>query len=220
MNPTLLGFALGWIGSMPLAGPVSILVVKRGLAGRARCGIALAIGAALAETGWCAAALFGYGALLDRWTWMRPAAGAIGGALIFGLGLRMLLGRTLVRDDPTGPEAPRRSWPREFALGFSIVLVNVSVLLSWLGILAALHALGLNARLDAAAGADPAYRLSFVAGVPLGIVAWFAILLWLMGHTGTRLRGELIGRAVRVLGGLLCIAGTWALVVMGRRLFG
>ena len=151
---------------------------------------------------------------------MRSAAGAVGGALIFGLGLRMLLGRTLVRDDPAGPEAPRRNWPREFALGFSIVIVNVSVLLSWLGILAALHALGLNAQLDATAGADPAYRLSFVAGVPLGIVAWFAILLWLMGHTGARLRGELIGRAVRVLGGLLCIAGAWALVVMGRRLLG
>jgi threonine/homoserine/homoserine lactone efflux protein len=203
---------------MPLAGPVSVLVVKRGLAGRARCGIALAVGAALAETGWCAAALFGYGALLDRWTWMRPAAGAGGGLLIFGIGGRMLLGRGLVRDDPGGPEAPRRSWPREFVLGFSIVLVNVSVLLSWLGILAALHALGLNERLDSAAGADPAYRVSFVAGVPLGIVAWFTLLLWLMSHTGSRLRGELIGRAVRVLGGFLCLGGVWALLLVGRRL--
>jgi threonine/homoserine/homoserine lactone efflux protein len=220
MNPTLLGFALGWIGSMPLAGPVSVLVVKRGLAGRARCGIALAIGAALAETGWCSAALFGYGALLDRWSWMRPAAGAVGGTLMIGIGLRMLLGRALVRDDATGPEAPRRSWPREFILGFSIVLVNVSVLLSWLGILAALHALGLNARLDSAAPADHAYRLSFVAGVPLGIVAWFTLLLWLMAHTGSRIHGDWIRRAVRVLGGVLCAAGTWALVVVGRRLFG
>lgn len=218
MSPTLLGFALGWLGSMPLAGPVSVLVVKRGLAGRARCGIALAIGAALAETGWCAAALFGYGALFDRWTWMRPAAGAVGGALMIGLGLRMLLGRALVRDDPTGSEAPRRSWPREFVLGFSIVLVNVSVLLSWLGILAALHALQLDSRLDSLTDASHAYRLSFVAGVPLGIVSWFTLLLWLMGHTGARVRGEWIGRAVRVLGGVLCVAGVWALILVGQRL--
>jgi threonine/homoserine/homoserine lactone efflux protein len=217
MNPTLLGFLLGWLGSMPMAGPVSVLVVKRGLAGRVRCGMALAIGAALAETLWCAAALFGYGALLDRWAWVRPAAGGVGAVIMTILGLRLLLGKPLVRDVQNGPDAPRRSWPREFVLGFSIVLVNASILLSWLGILAALHALGMDTTLQLGSGSH-APRLSFVAGVPIGIVSWFSVLLWTMRHTGTLVREDWIGRAVRVLGVVLLAGAAWALFMVVRSL--
>lgn len=213
MNAGLLGFGLGWLGSMPLAGPVSALVVKRGLTGRARHGLALAVGAALAETGWCAGALLGYGALLDEWAWLRPAAGAVGGALVLVLGLRILFrhaGEALPTHLPT---APRRGWVGEIVLGFSLVVVNPVVLLSWAGVLAALHAVGVEPTTGQA-------RLQFGAGVPAGIVAWFTLLLWLLRHTGSRLGRALLHRALRVIGVLLCAAGLWALTVAARRLVG
>jgi threonine/homoserine/homoserine lactone efflux protein len=213
VNPTLLGCALGWLGSMPLAGPVSALVVKRGLSGHARHGFALAAGAALAETGWCAGALLGYGALFDRWYWLRPAAGAVGGALVLVFGLRLLLGRRGEAPPPHLPPAPRRGWFGEIVLGFSLVVVNPGVLLSWAGVLAALHAVGLEP-------ASQQTRLQFAAGVPAGIVAWFALLLWLLRHAGSRLGRTLLPRALRLLGALLCAAGLWALTVATRRLTG
>lgn len=213
MNPTLLGCALGWLGSMPLAGPVSALVIKRGLTGRARHGFALATGAALAETGWCAGALLGYGVLLDRWVWLRPAAGAVGGALVLVLGLRLLLRRDGEAPPSHLPSATGRGWFAEIVLGFSLVVVNPGVLLSWAGVLAALHAVGLEP-------ATRETRLQFAAGVPAGIVAWFTFLLWLLRHTGSRLGRSLLPRALRLLGALLCGAGLWALTVATRRLTG
>ena len=213
MNPVLLGFALGWLGSMPLAGPVSALVVKRGLTGRTLHGLMVATGAALAETGWCAAALFGYGALLDRWDWLRPAAGAVGGVLLVTLGLRLALGRHARELTQVSPTTARRGWVGEFILGFSIVTVNISVLLSWLGVLAALHALGIELITRDA-------RLQFITGLPLGIMAWFSLLIWLLGHTRTRISHDWVGRALRVLGVVLSGAGVYALVMVAHVLWG
>ena len=213
MNAALLGCGLGCLGSMPLAGPVSALVVKRGLTGRARHGVALAAGAALAETGWCAGALLGYGALLDRWLWLRPAAGAVGGALMLVLGVRLLRGHGGAAPAPHLPSTSRRGWPGEIVLGFSLVVVNPAVLLSWAGVLAALHAVGLEPTGGQA-------RLQFAAGVPVGIVAWFTLLLWLLRHTGSRLGRALLPRALRLLGALLCAVGLWALTAATRRLTG
>ena len=45
----LAGFARGFIGSMPVAGPVAVLVVSRSLEGRLRDGALIGLGSALAE---------------------------------------------------------------------------------------------------------------------------------------------------------------------------
>jgi threonine/homoserine/homoserine lactone efflux protein len=49
--PVALGFAFGFVGSIPVAGPIAALVLSRGLEGRARSALSLAAGAALAEAG-------------------------------------------------------------------------------------------------------------------------------------------------------------------------
>ena len=210
---TVLGFALGWIGSMPLAGPVSAIVVERGLTGRARHGMAVAAGAALAETGWCAAALFGFAALLDRWAWVRPAAGSLGGALMVMIGIRLLfLRRALELPAPPAGAPPHHVYISEFFLGLTIVVMNVSMLLSWLGILAALHALHLEP-------VTRETRLNFTAGVPVGIVSWFTLLLWLLRHTHARVHPAFLGRLLRVLGGVLCAVGFYALGMVAWKLW-
>jgi threonine/homoserine/homoserine lactone efflux protein len=223
MTGGALGFVVGWIGSMPLAGPVSALVIKRGLTGRPRHGMAIATGAALAESGWCTVAIFGYGALLDRWAWARPGTGLLGGVIMLAIGLRLIRGRftgpalpepspagereepTTSPPGPTGAVSGRWIFVREFFLGAGIVVINVSMLVSWLGILAALHALH----------AEPAAqraRLEFIVGVPLGIIAWFGLLLWALGHTRARVRHERLAGALRLLGVLLCTVGASALL--------
>lgn len=82
----LLGFAIGWVASMPVAGAVSIFVCRRGFAGRYDHGLALAAGAALIEAGWCLAILFGAGELLDYWPRTANVAEILGSLLLVGLG--------------------------------------------------------------------------------------------------------------------------------------
>jgi threonine/homoserine/homoserine lactone efflux protein len=195
---------------MPLAGPVSVLVIRRGLTGRARHGLALAVGAAIAETGWCSGALFGYGAVVSRWTWLRTAAGAAAGVLLIVLGLRFLLARGSAALTSGEPAALRRTWYAELLIGFSLVAGNLSVLFSWLAAIAALHAIGM----ELSRNAD---RWALVAGVPAGIVAWFGLALWLLGHVRARLNQTLVNRALRVLGAILCVVGAYALVMVAFR---
>ena len=56
----LLGFAFGWVGSIPVAGPVSALVVARGLEGRFSSGVWIAIGGGLVEALYAASSLVSY----------------------------------------------------------------------------------------------------------------------------------------------------------------
>ena len=68
------GFLMGWVGSMPLAGAVSIFVFQRGLAGQFRRGILLAAGAATAEAIWCLIAVIGAEQILSRWPGLEVVA--------------------------------------------------------------------------------------------------------------------------------------------------
>ncbi len=208
MKDFLLGLLLGWVGSMPLAGPVSIVIIARGIAGRYRDGMALAAGAGLAEAGYCAAALFGYGFLLDRWPWFRTVAAVVGAAVMMALGLYFIISK---RHPPvaTPGTAPPISLLREVAVGLSLVGLNPCIVLNWLAVLAAVHSLGMEP-----AAALP--RLQFVAGVGAGIVGWFGLLLALLHRYRAHLPFRAFVLALRILGGILFAAGAYALLARLR----
>ncbi len=56
MIAPLTGFLMGFVGSMPIAGPVSLLVFHRGILGRYWDGWLIGLGGALAEGIYCAVA--------------------------------------------------------------------------------------------------------------------------------------------------------------------
>jgi len=201
--PGTLGFGLGFVGSMPIAGPVSLLVVERGVAGRFRDGLLLACGAAAAEAGYCAGALYGYGFLLDRWPPLRPLLSAFGALLLIVLGAHFMRGRR-PRAGGRPSSAALAAQSHQAALGFTLVGLNPSVVMSWLAVLTALHAMGLEPE----GNGD---RLLFVAGVGLGIVAWFGALLSMLHRGRERIPPIALDRMVRALGGCLCAAGLYTL---------
>ena len=203
MNPGALGFGLGFVGSMPIAGPVSLLVVERGVARRYRDGLLFACGAAVAEAGYCAGALYGYGFLLDRWPPLRPLMSAFGALLLITVGIYFMRRRRPTADGRSSSSA-LVARPHEAALGFTLVGLNPSVVMSWLAVLTALHAM----KLEPEGNRD---RLLFVAGVGLGIVAWFGALLSMLHRGRERIPPIALDRAVRVLGGGLCAAGLYTL---------
>jgi len=206
VTPGVLGFGLGFLGSMPIAGPVSLLVVKRGVEGRYRDGILLASGAATAEAGYCAGVLYGYNFLLDRWPPLRPLLSAFGALLLIALGIHFMRGRRPHADGRVS-SAALAARSRESVLGFTLVGLNPSVAISWLAVLTALHAMGLEPE----GNGD---RLIFVAGVGLGIVAWFGSLLYMLHRGRDRIPPIALDRMVRAVGGGLCAAGLYTLYAL------
>ncbi len=208
MTAAAWGFLLGWLGSMPIAGAVSVFVVQRGLAGRLRNGLAMATGAALLEGAWCLLVLTGAGRVLERWPAAADVARAAGGVLVTGLGIYFLRRHTSL---PTGgqlPVMPHRKLHQEFRTGLLLVGANPLVPVNWLALVAAAVPFGLE---------PGKHAVQFALGVTGGVIAWFASLLWLLSGVRHRLDARQLDRLMHVLGAILLFAG---LFVLGRELLG
>lgn len=192
-----LGFAFGYVGSMPVAGPISVLVLHLGLA-HSRDALHVAVGAALAEGLYALLAFWGLSELVSHHPLVIPAARWVGAGLLLALGLALLL----TRAGAAPGEAPRRGRKRSYALGFLVTAVNPTLLVTWTAALTALHATGLLAMSHAQA-------LPFAAAAGAGIVAWFLTLLWLVGKWRSRMSEAALGRFRRATGAILLAAGGW-----------
>lgn len=204
-----IGFVAGWVGSMPVAGAVSLLVVRRALAGRRRAALLLAAGAALAEGLWCLAARLGVGALLSRWPGAAAAAEVAGAVILLAVGAWFLV-RSRRRPDPqadaaAAPPEEGRLRRRDAVLGFALVAGNPGVLFNWVAALTALAGLGWNPLAREADG--------FALGVAVGIWAWFALLVAGLGRLHGRLPATFLPRLTFAMGVLL---GGLGLIGLGR----
>ncbi len=197
-----IGFVLGWVGSMPVAGAVSIFIFQRGLAGRVRDGMSLAAGAAVAEGLWCAVARYGAGQVLGRWPAVGPVADVVGGLILIALGVYFL--RLKKRLPAADQDSEALSTSREFVLGFVLVAGNIAIPVNWLALITIVISLGLNPFTG-----PPG---SFSLGVALGIMAWFTVLLLLLNHFRSRLTDQTLTRIMQVMGAMLIITGAIALI--------
>ncbi len=192
----LAGFVLGWVGSMPIAGAVSIFVFQRGLSGRLKAGLSLSAGAAVAEAAWCLLAMLGAEQIMSRWPAAEGIAKIVGAVILLALGVFFLTRKsgTLPADEKS---LPAENHLREFWLGFSLVGGNISVPLNWLALLTIAVGLGFHP--------EAAPPIVFVTGVALGIIAWFALLLKLLDTFRTRFGPTKIQWIMRTMGFLLIL---------------
>jgi len=202
MSSLGIGFALGWIGSMPVAGAVSVFVFQRGLAGRVRAGLFLSAGAAIAEVLWCAVARFGAAQLIDRWPVAGSVAKVAGGLILIGLGIYFL--RLKRRLPAGGTDDSVSSSAREFGLGFTLVAGNISIPINWLALLAVVYSLGL----DPFTG-PPGF---FSLGLALGIMGWFTALLLLLDRFRSRFTDATLSWIMQGMGALILLTGVVALI--------
>jgi threonine/homoserine/homoserine lactone efflux protein len=198
--PLLVGFAFGYIGSMPVAGPISVLVLHLGLAHDSRRALYVAVGGAVAESLYALLAFWGLSTILDSYPVALPASRVAGACLLLALGLVMMLTRT--RGATPQNQRPGKGRKRSFALGFLVTAVNPTLIVTWTAAVGAVHATGLLAM-------DQAEALPFAAAACAGIVAWFVTLLWLVGKWRSRVSAEGLGRFKRVMGAVLIAVGGW-----------
>jgi len=197
------GFLMGWVGSMPLAGAVSIFVFQRGLAGHFRRGILLAAGATAAEAIWCLVALIGAEQVLSRWPGFEVVARSAGGLILLALGIYFLRRKNtlpVAADEDPAPKDTSGTLLQEFWLGFGLVAGNISIPFTWLGMITIAVSWGL----------DPPWI--FAAGVALGIIGWFILLLKILAAFRTRFRPQTHERLMKAMGFLLITVGVLTLI--------
>jgi hypothetical protein len=87
----LVGLVAAFVGSMPVAGPISVLVLERGLDGDRRGAIAIAVGSAFAEMIYAGLAFAGVSTLLTHVPVVLPIVRGLGAAILFGVGMYFVL---------------------------------------------------------------------------------------------------------------------------------
>lgn len=193
------GLLLGFVGSIPVAGPVSAIVVSRGIQGRFESGVYLSVGAGIAEALYAALAFWGFGALLTRYSFVVPLSRGAAAVILAVLGV--MLARATSKDVEERHDG-RDSRFGSFALGFSISALNPTLLATWTAAVATLYSTGL-------VGFSGAAAVPFAAGTAAGIAAWFVLLLVLVRRYRAKLAMDVLARAIRVIGWLLLFLSAW-----------
>lgn len=194
----LAGAVMGFIGSIPLAGPVALLVMTKGLSGDFKEAKRIAGGAALAEgllAGWVFA---GLGLLYSQFPRLEGVIEWLGAFALIAIGLWFA-----IRGIPTkssGTDAVEKSGAG-FALGCGLVLGNPGILGTWGGALAALEGTGI-------VQVSTSGAIGIGVGVSVGVLAWFLLMLRLIRSHGAALNATVLNYAVRGIGLALVVTGS------------
>lgn len=173
MTPTLLGFLFGFIGSMPISGPISLLVFHRGLHARYRDGWAIGLGGAIAEGIYCGLAIYGLTTLLEGFTFLEPVAKGMGILLLLVVGLYFMVVHQENREESRIAQRATSNWIGQFLVGFSVAALNPTLIFTWSMTAAMLYSLA-NLTFQT-------YELiAFATSVVIGIATWFGMLLALL----------------------------------------
>jgi threonine/homoserine/homoserine lactone efflux protein len=215
----LVGFLAGLVTSVPMLGPVVLMLIGDGLAGRSgpeadtsessrgpdvrggRAWLAFALAAALSEGVHVALAVFGVAPALlaqpEIRVWARVAAGVL--LVVMGvLAWRAQATSTRLLPERAGPAA---------VLGAALVLPNPGFLVAWVATAAFLAERGWLGGVGPGADGWMA-GVAFVVGAVLGVMVWFVAVRGLAVRVGARVEGRVRG-VRKTLAVALIGCGAW-----------
>jgi threonine/homoserine/homoserine lactone efflux protein len=133
---SIIGLGVGFIFSVPVAGPISILIASHALKGEGRYCIRIAFGAAIIDFFYCFIAVFGFTHLYIRYERFIPYFLIAGSLLIFIYGARTIRTRLdLEHLDKAGKAHPRMAKLEQkggFRTGLVLNFLNPSLFIGWL----------------------------------------------------------------------------------------
>jgi threonine/homoserine/homoserine lactone efflux protein len=192
----LVGFVSGFVGSMPVAGPMAVMVLERAVRGDHRNGFFFALGGALAEGLVALTIALVFPLLYTGAQLVIVVSRGLGAVAITSVGV-LLIAR------PSSIDRTRtRARGSSFLTGLAVAGLNPTLIATWLVVLATLYG---NGWLPARAWAAPAFAL----GVSTGISTWFGIVLLLGNRLKTLLTERGRSHFVRVMGVVLVGAGVY-----------
>ncbi len=134
---TVIGFLAGFFFSMPVAGPISILVVSFTLHGHRKRAMMTALGAAVVDFLYIFVAVFGFTKLIIRFKFSIPYILMIGSVFIFFIGYK--LWKTKVHFDEEEEKVVLKGrlfamakGHHSFLTGFFVNLLNPTLFVGWL----------------------------------------------------------------------------------------
>jgi putative LysE/RhtB family amino acid efflux pump len=202
----LVGLGLGLVLAIP-PGPIAIAILRQALAGQARAGVAMALGAAAMDSvsaciaGWASSALVvSLQSTIRDHTWGLLAVQGGGIVVLVGCGLRYLRtpAREVAAQARQEAQARTRSAASPTLLGVLLALAALTnpTFLFLTSVVQARGWVGTDV------GAPVVYALGFGTGSAL----WFVLLLRILTPLRARLSPQVLPRLSRVAGGamLLC----------------
>lgn len=215
----LLGFAMGFLAAIPVAGPVSAMVIERTLDKRYAAALAVAIGSALAEGFYAGMAVVGV-SLLAVYPWLEPASKALAAAILIGVGLSFALKKKKVDDDDdegavdgnTKSKRPKKTTLGQFAIGFSVTIVNPTLLATWTAATSMVVATGIEL--------SPILGAPFGLAVALGVSSWFALVVYLVRRFTKSFKPSSIRKVIGYIGWGLVALGLYFVVLFVKELIG
>jgi threonine/homoserine/homoserine lactone efflux protein len=191
----LRGFALGFaVAASP--GPIFFLCLRRTLLWGRMYGLVSGLGVATADGFYAALASFGLAAVASSIASGRRPLAVIGGAVLIGLGARILLERRQEAGQAPAVTARGLAWAYASTLGLTIT--NPATIISFAA---------LAATLGLGAGAGLSKPAVLVGGVLLGSATWWSVLAVGASALRARLTPALVrgisifsGMAIAVLG--------------------
>ena len=127
------GMILGFVGSIPIAGPISALVLERTLAGQPNFARGVSVGAALAEAGYATLAFVGIGEFISRFPGIALGTKLFGVVVLIVVAVLLLRGSDAIpvastavgaRDDGNEAQQGQRARLRGVGVGFTIAFMN------------------------------------------------------------------------------------------------
>jgi threonine/homoserine/homoserine lactone efflux protein len=204
----VMALVFGFVGSMPLAGPIAILAVARATRGRYGEALRVGLGAAVAEGIYAAVSFWGFTTFLARHAIVVPISHGTTAIVLVGVGVRF----AVWRPNEGATKAPENK-AGTLLFGFTVSAVNPTLLLTWSAAAAFLYSRGLHEP-------SPLYAIPFGVCAAAGISGWFLTLTALFKKYGTKVPRAGLTWVVRSMGLLLVVLGLWSGVKLVRYLEG
>ena len=199
--PFAIGSVVGFVGSMPVMGPVSASIFRDALDRRFERGISVAVGGAIAKGIWATLAIWGFGLVVARHPTLTMGASIVGAVAL----TVVAVGFFRRPKDSSGDQIRPGAEATGFIYGFAVTLLNPTLLATFSTIAAILHARNL-------VGSGLVHAIAFGVGIGLGMVLWFSVLLGLMRNLAGRVKPAAVGKIKRTMGCILVAIAVWLVV--------
>lgn len=196
----LIGFCFGFFGSIPVAGPIAAIVLKRGLTGRIASAALVGVGGGIAEAGYAFLAFWGFATYLTKYPIIEPISRTLAGVILIALGISFARYKTPAAGAPLkkSNDSPAAS----LGLGFMITALNPTLIATWTAATTTLYSSDLVTL-------RPQDAIPFSLGALVGIIGWFGLLTLLLKKYGGRFNQERLTLFVRVIGFLILGLGLY-----------
>ena len=193
----LIALGFGFFGSMPLAGPIAVMVFSRASHRRYEEALHIGLGAAVAEGIYAAVAFWSFTSLLASHPLIVPVSRGVTAVVLSAFGVRF----ALWKQHDTKDKYERRAGTS--LVGFSLSAINPTLLVTWSAAVALLYSKGLGV-------SSPLAAIPFGVSAAVGIGAWFAILVAILRKFEGKLPVAVLTWTIRALGVGLVGLGVWS----------